>query len=135
MLIVVKDEANPQEGKTMNRMFSFVCAELDQSYEAVYTELAAYLELDLQEAALRFAPDDAVARVRYFRRQATRRSRQVELAEELGIDAEAVFAACGEEGARILLEAVRARRTVTITTCVAAAPTELIDPLTDLMAR
>ncbi|MDB5099266.1 MAG: hypothetical protein JWM80_3687 [Cyanobacteria bacterium RYN_339] len=116
----------------MNRMFSFRCAELGMSYEDVYMELAGYLELELTEAAVRFAPDDAVARVRYFRRQATRRGQQLALAQELGIDAGAVFSACGEEGARILLAALRAKPRLTITT---RAAEQLIDPLTDAMAR
>ena len=111
---------------------TFVCTELGATYEAVYQELADYLEMDLEEAALRFAPDAAAARVRYHRRQARRRGVQAELAEALGIDAAAVFAACGEEGARILLEALRAKAAWTLTTH--GAP-RLLDELEDAMAR
>lgn len=100
----------------------------------IYDELAAYLEMDLDAIAARFSLEEAEARIRYHRRQASRRSVQAELAEAMGIDAEAVFAACGEEGARILLQALRAKPRLSITTHP-AAPTSLLDELEDAMAR
>ncbi len=100
----------------------------------VYDELAAFLEMDVEAIAARFSPEEAEARVRYHRRQASRRSVQAELAEAMGIQAEAVFAACGEEGARILLEALRAKPRLMITTHP-AAPTSLISEIEDAMAR
>lgn len=123
----------------MPRFMTFVCPELDTPYEAVYQELAGYLEIDVEEAATRFLPDDAVARVRYFRRQRQRQHVQLDLAEALGIDPVAVYAAVGEEGARILLEALRAKAAgqpagweVTVTP--APAP-ELIDEIEDMICR
>ena len=123
----------------MPQLLSFTCPELNQPYEAVYTELAVYLELDLETTVKRFAPDDAVARVRYFRRQNSRRTMQPQLAELLGVDAEVVFQAVTEEGARLLYEGMTGPRkqvapTLDITTRV-ARPDELIDELVDLMAR
>jgi energy-converting hydrogenase A subunit M len=88
---------------------TFVCPELDMTYEAVYHELARHLEIDVDEAGRRFAPDDAVARVRYHRRQRQRQHVQRDLAEILEIPVEDVFAAVSEEGARILIESLRSR--------------------------
>ncbi|MEB3223763.1 MAG: hypothetical protein VKS61_16940 [Candidatus Sericytochromatia bacterium] len=88
---------------------TFVCPELDMTYEAVYHELASYLEIDVEEAGCRFAPDDAVARVRYHRRQRQRQHIQRDLADILAIPLEDVYAAVTEEGARLLLESLRAR--------------------------
>jgi hypothetical protein len=121
----------------MPKLLTFICPELDLSYEAVYQELASCLEIDLETAVERFAPDDAAARVRYHRRQTRRRSVQAELAEALGIDPAAVFAACGEEGARILLEALRAKPRWSIATTRADAPAAvpLLDEIEDAMAR
>ena len=94
----------------MPTMLSFTCPELAMTYEAIYAELAGYLEITPHQAASGFAPDDAVARVRYHRRQAGRRGVQSELARALGIDEGVVYAAVGEEGARLLLEAMQAPR-------------------------
>jgi hypothetical protein len=95
----------------MPQFLTFVCPELDTTYEAVYHELAQYLEMNVDETLMRFAPDDAVARVRYHRRQHQRRHVQLDLAEELGISSADVFAAVSDEGARILLAALQAKRT------------------------
>jgi hypothetical protein len=94
----------------MRNMLTFTCPELDCTYEAVYRELALHLELGVQETIDSFQPDDAVARLKYHRRQARRREVFQELANELGIDATTVFAACNVDGAQLLLEAVRERR-------------------------
>jgi uncharacterized protein (DUF2342 family) len=118
----------------MPQLLSFVCAELNQPYEAVYTELAQFLEIDIESAVKRFAPDDAVARVRYHRRQLSRRGVQQQLADLLGIDSAPVFAAVSDEGARILLDALQAKKTLTLTTRVADEP-ELLSELEDAMAR
>lgn len=121
----------------MPQLLSFICAELNTPYEAVYAELAGHLELDLEATVKRFAPDDAVARVRYHRRQATRRSVQTQLAELLGIDAAPVFAACSDDGARILLDALLAARSpvLNITTRMAEPEDRLLSELEDAMAR
>jgi hypothetical protein len=110
---------------------TFICPELNLTYAQVYAELAGYLELDAEEAAERFAPDDAVARVRYYRRNRQRQHVQLDLARELGIDPGAVYAAVGDEGARILLEAIRAPK-LEITVTVASP---VIDELEDLICR
>ena len=124
----------------MPRFMTFVCPELDTTYEAVYQELAGYLEIDVEEAAGRFLPDDAVARVRYFRRQQTRQNVQLDLAEAIGIDPVAVYAAVGEEGARILREALRAKAAGQpagweVTVSAAAEPPALIDEIEDMICR
>lgn len=123
----------------MPRFMTFVCPELDTPYEAVYQELASYLEIDVETAARRFPPDDAVARVRYHRRQRQRQTVQLDLAEVLGVDPAAVYAAVSDEGARILLDALRAKAagpgwqmTVSV---AAAAPSPLIDEIEDMICR
>jgi hypothetical protein len=134
----VKGMTMVSEEHLMAQLLSFICAELNTPYEEVYAELASHLEMDLEATVKRFAPDDAVARVRYHRRQASRRSVQSQLAELLGIDAEPVFAACSEEGARILLDALGgapAPHTLTITTSAAMPTVRLLDELEDAMAR
>lgn len=122
----------------MPRFMTFVCPDLDTTYEAVYRELAGYLEIDIEACAERFAPDDAVSRVRYHRRQHQRRTMQQELAEVLGIDPAAVFAAVNDEGARILLDALRVKALGTgwqLTVSSAPTPEPLIDTLEDLICR
>lgn len=94
----------------MRNMMTFVCPELDLTYDEVYTELAQVLEVTREEAARQFSPDDAVSKLRYHRRQANRRAVFTELADELGVDSMTVFSAVSAEGARILLDAVRAKR-------------------------
>ena len=94
----------------MPKLMTFVCPELDATYEEVYRELALHLEMPVSEATKRFTPDDAVARLKYHRRQASRRAVFTELATELGIDAATVFAAVSADGAAILLDAIRERR-------------------------
>ena len=121
----------------MPRFMTFVCPELDTSYEAVYQELAGYLEMDVEAAARRFAPDDAVARVRYHRRQTKRRNVQLDLAEMLGVDPAAVYAAVTDEGARILMDALRAKElggTWEMTVTPAETPA-LIGEIEDMMCR
>ncbi|MEB3285793.1 MAG: hypothetical protein VKN33_10950 [Candidatus Sericytochromatia bacterium] len=94
----------------MRNILTFVCPELDTTYDAAYKELAQYLELSIEEAMNRFAPDDAIARLRYHRRQARRRAVFQELATELGVDATTVFSACSADGAQILLDALQSKR-------------------------
>lgn len=94
----------------MRNMMTFVCPELDVTYDAVYRELALHLELPVADVIERFAPDDATASLRYHRRQAQRRAVFQDLATELGVSATTVFAACSADGATILLEALRARQ-------------------------
>lgn len=95
----------------MRNMMTFVCPELDLTYAEIYAELAQALEMTPEEV-LELSPDDAVARLRYHRRQASRRAVFTELAEMLGVDTMTVFSAVSAEGARILLDAVRERRGV-----------------------
>ena len=54
--------------------------------------------------------DDAVSRIKYHRRQAGRRAVFQDLADEMGIDAQTVFSAVSADGARMLLEALQAKR-------------------------
>lgn len=98
----------------MRNMMTFVCPELDETYDAIYRELALHLEMPVQETLDRFPPDDAVARLRYHRRQAKRRGVFSELAAELGVDPTTVFAACTAEGAQMLLDAIHERRAVAV---------------------
>jgi hypothetical protein len=94
----------------MLKLMSFVCPELDATYDEVYAELSSHLEMPVAETVKRFSPDDAVARLKYHRRQASRRAVFSELASEMGIDAATVFAAVSADGAAILLDAIRERR-------------------------
>lgn len=94
----------------MRNMLTFVCPDFDVTYEAVYRELSLHLEMPVQETLDRFSPDDAVAMLKYHRREARRREVFQELATELGVDATTVFAACSADGASILLDALRAKR-------------------------
>lgn len=98
----------------MRKLLSFICPELDVTYEEVYKELAQWLEITFEEAVVGFGPDDAVSRLRYHRREAGRRAVFQELADALGVDATTTFAACSPEGARILLDAINARRAVAV---------------------
>ena len=98
----------------MQKLMTFVHPELDQTYDQVYGELAQMLEMPFEETVKRFTPDDAVARLKYHRRQAARRAVFQELADELGVEASTVFAACSADGARILLDAVRAKRPMAV---------------------
>ncbi|MEB3196995.1 MAG: hypothetical protein VKP62_07295 [Candidatus Sericytochromatia bacterium] len=102
----------------MRNMLSFVCPELDTTYQDAYRELAQHLEMSIDETMERFAPDDAVAGLRYHRRQARRRAVFQELATELGVDATTVFAACSADGAQILLDAIREKQSsVALSAC------------------
>ncbi|MEB3330683.1 MAG: hypothetical protein VKQ33_15765 [Candidatus Sericytochromatia bacterium] len=93
----------------MRNMMAFVCPELDTTYQEAYAELGRHLEMPVEDVIRRFPPDDAVARLRYHRRQARRRAVFQELADELDVDVTTVFAACSVDGAQILLDAVRSR--------------------------
>lgn len=94
----------------MRNMLSFVCPELDVTYDVVYRELSLHLESPVEETMKTFSPDDAVASLKYHRRQARRREVFQDLAIELNVDVTTVFAACSVDGATILLDALRARR-------------------------
>jgi hypothetical protein len=93
----------------MRTMLTFVCPELDVTYDAIYRELALFLEMPVEETLVRFSPDDAVSRLKYHRRQARRREVFTALAGELGVDETSVYAACTVDGATTLLAAVRSR--------------------------
>ena len=54
----------------MPKLMTFVCPELDATYEEVYRELSLHLEMPVAETTTRFSPDDAVARLKYHRRSA-----------------------------------------------------------------
>jgi hypothetical protein len=99
---------------SVRNMMAFVCPELDTTYEEAYRELSVHLEIPVEEVVRRFPPDDAVARLRYHRRQAKRRAVFQELADELDVDVTTVFAACSVDGAHILLDAVRSRRALAV---------------------
>jgi hypothetical protein len=98
----------------MPKLMSFVCPELDATYDEVYRELALHLEMPVADTIKRFGPDDAVTRLKYHRRQASRRAVFTELAGELGIDAATVFSAVSADGAHMLLEAIRERRAAAV---------------------
>lgn len=98
----------------MRKLLAFVCPELDSTYDEIYRELALALEMPLEDTIRRFSPDDAVARIKYHRRQAGRRAVFQDLADELGIDAQTVFSAVSADGARMLLEAMRAKRAAAV---------------------
>lgn len=93
----------------MRKILSFVSPELDITYHEVYTELAAQVEQPLEDTIRRFPPDEAVATLKYHRRQADRRAASEALARALGIDPQVVFSACREHGARQLLSALEAQ--------------------------
>ena len=94
----------------MRQLLTFVCAELDVTYDQAYRELALHLDLPVAETIKRFAPDDAVASLKYHRREARRRGVFHELAVELGVDPTVVFTAVNPDGAGVLLEALREKR-------------------------
>ena len=94
----------------MKKFLSFVCPELDATYDAVYRELALHVDQSVEATLADFAPDEAVVLLKYHRRQARRRQVAHELALELGVDAGVVFAATNPDGAQVLLDALRLRR-------------------------
>lgn len=94
----------------MRKLMSFVCPELDVTYDEVYRELALFLEMPVEDTMKRFSPDDAVARLKYHRRQASRRAVFSDLARELGLEETTVFSAMSVDGAEILLDALLAKR-------------------------
>lgn len=94
----------------MKKILTFVCPELDCTYDAIYRELALHVDQCVESTMADFAPDEAVMLLKYHRRQARRRQVAHELALELGVDAGVVFSATHPEGAQLLLDALRQRR-------------------------
>lgn len=94
----------------MKKFLQFVCPELDASYDAIYRELALYVDQSVESTLTDFPPDEAVVMLKYHRRQARRRQVAHELALELGVDAGVVFSATSPDGAQVLLDALRLRR-------------------------
>lgn len=96
----------------MRKILAFVSPELGITYHELYTELALHIGEGFEAATRRFAPDEAVTALRYYRRQAERRDTVAELSRALGVSAEVVFAATTPEGARLLLDALEARTAI-----------------------
>jgi hypothetical protein len=94
----------------MRKILTFVCPELDLTYEDIYRELSLHLEMPGEEVIKTFSPDDAVSRLKYHRREASRRGVFQELALAMGVPVSTVFAACSADGARMLLDAMEAKR-------------------------
>ena len=115
----------------MRNLLTFVCPELELTYEQVYAELAMHLEVSAESLQARFAPDDAGCRLRYHRRQSARRAVFTDLASELGVDAATVFTAVSADGARILLDALKAKKApeLVITTRAAGSPVAIAEPV------
>lgn len=96
----------------MRKILAFVSPDLGITYQELYTELAGHIGEAFDAATHRFAPDEAVTALRYYRRQAERREAAAELSRVLGVSAEDVFAACTPDGARLLLEAMQKRAAI-----------------------
>lgn len=96
----------------MRKILAFVSPELGITYEELYSELAASVELPVEATFRRFPPDEAVTTLRYHRRQAERRALCDELAGALGVAPQVVYGACHAEGARALLEALKTRTAI-----------------------
>jgi hypothetical protein len=90
----------------MRKILSFVEPTLQITYQQLYEELARHLEADLDTATRRFAPDEAVPALLYFRRQDARRCQARELAGRLGVEPAVVFEACTPDGAGKLIAAL-----------------------------
>lgn len=87
----------------MRKLFSFVEPSLRITYLALYEELAGHLQVDVEGAFGRFAPDEAIPALHYFRRQTRRREASLLLAARLGVAPELVYEACTPDGAEKLL--------------------------------
>lgn len=96
----------------MRKILAFVSPELGITYHELYTELARHIGEGFEEATRRFAPDEAVTALRYYRRQAERRESVAELSRMLGVSAEVMFAATTPEGAQLLLDALKSRAAI-----------------------
>ncbi len=93
----------------VRKILCFVEPTLQITYEELYDELARHLESDREDAIARFAPDEAVPALGYFRRQQRRREEATELARVLGVPREIVFESCTSQGAGKLMQALMAR--------------------------
>lgn len=96
----------------MRKILAFVSPELGITYHELYQELAGHMGGAFDEATSRFAPDEAVTALRYYRRQTERRDTASELSRMLGVSPEVVFSACTPDGASLLLEALRSRAAI-----------------------
>lgn len=96
----------------MRKILAFVSPELGITYHELYQELAGHMGGAFDEATNRFAPDEAVTALRYYRRQSERRDTASELSRLLGVSQEVVFAACTPDGARLLLEALQVKSAI-----------------------
>ena len=93
----------------VRKILSFVEPSLQITYQELYEELGRHLETDREDAIARFAPDEAVPALAYFRRQQTRRAEATELARALGVPREVVFESCTSQGAGVLMQALMTR--------------------------
>ena len=90
----------------MRNLFTFEVPGLGVTYEQLYSELAAALGCCIEEACVRFAPDEAPAAVAYQRRLREHRDRAERLARVLGLTREIVLESVRPEGIQPLLEAL-----------------------------
>lgn len=93
----------------MRKILSFVSPELGITYHELYQELALHVAADFDETTKRFAPDEAVTALRYYRRMADRRETFAELSQRLNVSLDVVYAVCSTEGAKLLLTALTAQ--------------------------
>ena len=79
------------------------------STPGLYRELASYLEVSIEDTA-RFSQDEAIALLKYHRRQRERREAALELARLLDVPTDVIFEAVTPTGTQLLLDALRAQK-------------------------
>lgn len=95
----------------MRKLFTFEVPGLGMTYEQLYSELADSLGCCIEEACIRFAPDEAPAALTYQRRLREHRDRAERLARMLGLTREIVLETVRPEGMQALLEALEVSST------------------------
>jgi hypothetical protein len=90
----------------MRKLFTFEVPGLGLTYEQVYSELAESIGCCIEEACVRFAPDEVPAALAYQRRLKEHRIRAERLARVLGLTREIVLETVRPEGMQALLEAL-----------------------------
>ena len=92
----------------MRKLFTFEVPGWAMTYEQLYTELAAAIGCSIEEACIRFAPDEAPAALTYQRRMQEHRQRAERLARVLGLTREIVLETVRPDGMEPLLRALEA---------------------------
>ncbi len=90
----------------MRKLFTFEVPGLGLTYEQLYTELAESIGCCIEEACIRFAPDEAPAALAYQRRLREHLQRADRLASVLGLTRDIVLETVRPEGLQSLLEAL-----------------------------